>query len=75
MNPPKIHNVKQHIGWIVKQQRLKKRLTQQQLADLLNVGRQYVWKIENGRINLTVGYLDKIIEKLKCSYIDFFSNK
>ena len=68
------YNAKQHIGQIIKQQRVKKQITQRELADLLNVGRQYVWKIENGRINLTLDYLDKIITKLKCSNNDFFKN-
>ena len=74
MKSHKIYNAKQHIGRIVKQQRIKKQLTQQELADLLNVGRQYVWKIEGGRINLTLDYLDKIISKLKCNYDDFLKN-
>lgn len=68
------YNAKKHIGRIIKEQRIKKHLTQQELADLLSVGRQYIWKIENGRINLTLDYLDKIISKLKCDSSDFFKN-
>jgi transcriptional regulator with XRE-family HTH domain len=74
MKCPNTYNAKKHIGRIIKQQRIKKQITQQELANLLNVGRQYVWKIENGRINLTLDYLDKIIKKLKCSNNDFFKN-
>ena len=68
------HNAKKYIGQIIKEQRVKQKLTQKELADMLNVGRQYVWKIENGRINLTLEYLDKIISILKCTYNDFFKN-
>jgi transcriptional regulator with XRE-family HTH domain len=68
-------SVKQHIGKIVKRHRIKQGMSQQELADLLNIDRQYVWKIEKGMINLTLEYLDRIISKLKCSHEDFFNSK
>ena len=74
MKPSNTNNAKKIIGRLIKEQRVKQKLTQKELADILNVGRQYVWKIENGRINLTLEYLDKIILKLKCTYNDFFKN-
>jgi len=64
---------KQLVGKLVKYHRVKKKLSQQNLADMLHVERQYVWKIENGRINLTLDYLDKIVAKLECSHLDFFN--
>lgn len=48
-------------------------MTLQELADLLQVDRQYVWKLENGKINMTLDYLDKIIQHLKSSKEDFFN--
>jgi transcriptional regulator with XRE-family HTH domain len=63
------------IGQLVKKYRLSKQLSQQQLADLLVTDRQYVWKLENGRINVTLEYLDKIILKLKCTHNDFFKSE
>ncbi len=71
MKPNPTHISKAIIGKLIKQQRLIKEMTQQELADLLNVDRQYIWKIENGKINLTLDYLDKIISKLKCSHTKF----
>jgi transcriptional regulator with XRE-family HTH domain len=62
------------IGRKIKNQRKKKNLTQQELADLLQVDRQYVWRLENGKINMTLDYLDKIIFKLNCKHEDFFNN-
>jgi len=62
------------IGRKIKFQRKKKNLTQQELADLLQVDRQYVWRLENGKINMTLDYLDKIILKLNCKQEDFFNN-
>jgi transcriptional regulator with XRE-family HTH domain len=63
------------IGQLIKKYRLSKQLSQQQLADLLVTDRQYVWKLENGRINLTLEYLDKIILKLNCTHNDFFKSE
>jgi repressor LexA len=68
------HISKEIIGKLIKQQRLNKQMTQQELADLLNVDRQYVWNIENGKINLTLDYLDKIIAKLKCTHNEFLNS-
>lgn len=52
------------IGKMIKDLRKEKNLSQQELADLLDVDRQYVWRIENGKINLTLDYFDKVIKEL-----------
>ena len=62
------------IGRRIKLKRKQKKLTQQQLADLLGVDRQYVWKLENEKKNLTFDYLDKVIKKLNCIHEDFLNN-
>ncbi len=62
---------KEIIGLIIEKNRKDKNITQQELADLLQVDRQYVWRLENGKVNLTMNYLDKIIKELNCSHIDF----
>jgi transcriptional regulator with XRE-family HTH domain len=59
------------IGLMIKQRRKEKKLTQQQLANLLEIDRQYVWRLENGKVNLTMDYLDTIIQKLNCTHADF----
>jgi putative transcriptional regulator len=64
---------KEIIGKIIKRQREKQNLTLQELADQLGVDRQYVWRLENGKINMTLDYLDKIIECLKSSNENFFN--
>jgi len=50
------------IGRIIKLQRKMKGFTLQELADKLDVDRQYVWRLENGKINMSLDYLDKVIE-------------
>lgn len=54
-------------------QRKKNNMTQQQLALLLDVDRQYIWRLENGKINITANYLDKVIEKINCNHTDFLN--
>ena len=62
---------KEIIGESIKFQRNERDFTQQQLADLLGVDRQYVWRIENGKVNMTMDYLDTIIDKMGCSHDNF----
>jgi transcriptional regulator with XRE-family HTH domain len=61
------------IGRIIKYRRKKLGLTMQELADRLEVDRQYVWKLENGKINMSLNYLDKVIDKLGYKHEDFFN--
>ena len=64
---------KEIIGKIIKRQREKNNLSLQELANMLGVDRQYVWRLENGKINMTLDYLDKIIDKLKSKKEDFYN--
>jgi len=64
---------KKIIGRIIKQQRKKIGLTLEELATRLEVDRQYIWKMENGKKNISPDYLDKVIEKLGCTHDDFFN--
>ncbi len=66
-----MHTGKEIIGKRIKLLREEKNMTQQELADLLNVDKQYVWKLENGKKNLTMNYLDKLIQTLNCKHEDF----
>jgi transcriptional regulator with XRE-family HTH domain len=59
------------IGKMISLRRDEKKITPQQLADLLGVDRQYVWRLENGKINLTMNYLDEVIKHLGCEHADF----
>ncbi|MCC6180673.1 MAG: helix-turn-helix transcriptional regulator [Bacteroidia bacterium] len=63
---------RKHIGSLIKKQRLNKKLTQHELAQMVGTDRQYIWNIENGRVNITLDYLDLIILKLDCKQNDFF---
>ena len=70
-----IHTSKQIAGKKIRSLRKKKKLTLQQLADMLDADRQYVSKIEKGKKNITLDHLDKIISKLESKHEDFFNWK
>lgn len=40
-------------------------MTQQELSDLIKTDRQYVWRLETGKKNITLDYLDKIAKALQ----------
>ena len=44
----------------------KKHLTQEKLAKQLNMSRNYLSDIENGRYNPSIKLLEKIVEVLEC---------
>jgi len=61
------------IGSKIKKLRLKLNLTQQVLADKLGVDRQYINKIESGKINMSLDYLDRIVKKLRSKPDDLWN--
>ena len=70
-----IYTSKQIVGKKIRTLREKKKLTLQQLADMLDTDRQHISKIEKGKKNITLDYLDKIIEKLESKHEKFFNSK
>ena len=55
-----------NIGEVIKKERKKKHLTQEKLAKQLNMSRNYLSDIENGRYNPSIKLLEKIVEVLEC---------
>ncbi len=56
---------------MIKHKRKEKKMTLQQLGDLIGSDRQYVWRLENGKVNVTCDYLDNVIAKLDSKHEDF----
>lgn len=63
------------IGLLIRSKRKKKKLTLQQLGNEMDADRQYVWNVENGKINITADTLDKFIKKLGSRHEEFFNSK
>ncbi len=72
MEDKEIFNI---IGLNVRVERTIKRLTQAQLAELIDVHEKYIGKIEAGKQNITVKTLNKIANALKIDLIRLFENK
>lgn len=60
----------QLIALNIRTERLKQNLSQEKLAELANVNRNYVGQIERAENNLTIESLEKISNALNCN-IDF----
>jgi transcriptional regulator with XRE-family HTH domain len=67
-----LQNTKLILGTLLKQQRLKSGLTLNELAEKMGTDRQYIWNIENGKINMSLDYLDKLLRELNTKPTDFF---
>jgi transcriptional regulator with XRE-family HTH domain len=64
--------IEQQIGDRIKKIRIDKKLTQEQLAWEANVDRTYMNHVENGRKNISIKSLEKIIKALDVSFYEFF---
>lgn len=53
------------VAFNIKIERMKRNLTQSQLAEMINVHEKYIGKIETGRQNLTLKTLFKIAKALE----------
>lgn len=67
-----IMTIEQQIGDRIKKIRIEKNMTQEQLAWEANVDRTYMNHVENGRKNISVRSLEKIVNALGVSFYEFF---
>lgn len=58
------------LGQLVRDARLRMRLSQQQFADLANVGRRFVSELEGGKTTLEIG---KVIQVCKAAGVDLYA--
>lgn len=68
-------DIKTKIGLRIKELRTDKALSQEEVAWKAEVDRTFMNHVENGRRNLSVESLEKIINGLESSFADFFNNK
>lgn len=54
-----LHDCRLKIGETIREIREKKGYNQEQLADIMNVSRTTISKIENGKFNFSIDYLSK----------------
>lgn len=65
-------NIKKKIGERIRELRNEKKLSQEKLAFDSNIDRTYMSHLENGRKNVSVETLEKIIKSLDTDFSSFF---
>ena len=68
-------NIKDKVGQRIKELRLELGVSQEALGNKAGVDRTYVTDVENGRRNVSVEILEKLIIALEISFQDFFTSK
>ena len=59
-----LQDVEKVVGSTIRKLRLKKGITQEQLADLAGINRAHMYRIENGHVKMTIGTLKLIADTL-----------
>lgn len=67
-------NLKSRIAIRIRELREQKKLTQQELAWNSDINRTFMNDVENGRRNISIETLDRIINGLEISTAEFFNN-
>ena len=68
-------DIKLKVGQRIKELRKQLDLSQETLANKAEVDRTYVTDVENGRRNISMEILEKIIAALEVSFTEFFTSK
>jgi len=68
-------DIKQKVGNRIRELRKQLQLSQESLAYKSEVDRTYMTDIENGRRNVSLEILEKIIKALEISFTEFFNSK
>jgi transcriptional regulator with XRE-family HTH domain len=68
-------DVKQRVGQRIRQIRKDLELSQEALALKAEVDRTYVTDVENGRRNVSLEILERLIKALNVSFTEFFNSK
>lgn len=63
------------IGERIRELRKEKSLSQEALANIAEVDRTYMTKVETGKRNVTVKILEKIVIALDTDFMTFFNDK
>ncbi len=68
-------DIKQKVGQRIRELRKQLEFSQEALANEAEVDRTYVTDVENGRRNVSLEILERLIRALDVSFSDFFSSK
>ncbi|MDB0027601.1 helix-turn-helix transcriptional regulator [Flavobacteriales bacterium] len=65
-------NLQRKFGFVLKELRLKKGLSQESLANQANIDRTYISDIEKGERNISLKIIERISESLQISLSELF---
>ncbi len=68
-------DIKEKVGLRIRQLRKQLVLSQEALALKADVDRTYVTDVENGRRNVSLEILERLIKALNISFTEFFNSK
>jgi transcriptional regulator with XRE-family HTH domain len=68
-------DIKLKVGQRIKELRKKLELSQEGLAYKAEVDRTYVTDVENGRRNVSMEILERLVKALNVSFAEFFNSK
>ncbi len=66
--------IKQKIGNRIREIRLQIGISQEKLALASGLDRTYIASVENGKRNISIVNLEKIVLALNCTFAQFFQN-
>ncbi len=66
--------IKQKVGSRIRELRTNAGLSQEKLALAAELDRTYIASVENGKRNISIVNLEKIVKALDCSLSAFFQN-
>lgn len=66
--------IKEQVGSRIRELRKKAGLSQEKLALAAELDRTYIASVENGKRNISIVNLEKIIKALDCTFVVFFEN-
>jgi transcriptional regulator with XRE-family HTH domain len=75
MNLYRVMNIKNKIGVRIKLLRNDLKISQEELGFRSNIDRTYITDVENGRRNISVEVLERVIKGLNTTFNDFFNTQ
>ncbi len=67
-------NIKEKVGNRIRELRLNKKLSQEALANIAEIDRTYVTSVENGKRNISIVTLEKLLVALDVSFQNFYTH-
>lgn len=67
-------DIKKIVGARIRELRLQMKISQEALANIAEIDRTYMTSVENGRRNISIINLEKIVKALETDFATFFKD-